>query len=256
MKSLIIFLSLLFAASCFGWGIEPLQTVFLSAGDTGYDTTDITFWWNAEQTDADFSATNGTTDYSAGDDTGAMLGDVVINTDAKYSGTYGVDFPTSSDRIAFTSTSIVTDEEGRVGFWLYITTFADNRPLFVLYDDASNYLRVRLEGTNNIGTMWRSSGSNTYWPTTTGLISTGSWLFIEYAWKNSTNYQQFWVDGTNAGTTTSSTMNDFAGSPVYIYFGDSVGVSADHHSDHFIITTDSTKSLYEARVQLNYDNSN
>jgi len=91
----------------------------------GADYSDITFWWRCET--ADFSGTNGTLDYSAGDDVADLTSEAAINTDAVKYGTNGLDCPTNYDVARFvpSNNDIIDSSEGRIGFWLRTTTWVD-----------------------------------------------------------------------------------------------------------------------------------
>ena len=64
MKKLFVFISLIFLISLNADAGFFIQKFTADGGSCS--TTNVTFWWRAEE--ANFSGSNGTTDYSAGDD--------------------------------------------------------------------------------------------------------------------------------------------------------------------------------------------
>lgn len=79
--------------------------MIIGNGSSSYDMTGFTLFWGCEA--ADFSGTNGSTDYSAGDDTFTLQSSAAINSDAGMYGTNGLDFPTSADYGTFNPASMI-----------------------------------------------------------------------------------------------------------------------------------------------------
>lgn len=226
--------------------------------DTGFDTTDLTFWWRCQA--ANFSSTNGTIDYSAGDDTVSLEGSAAINTTAKYGdATNGLYVGGSDSRVVLTSSvsSIVTSEEGRVGFPVKIVTWDASAILFYLAVDINNSMLLKLGSSGELAINWINGGSAmTQRETTTSPVSTGTWYYIEYAWKTSSNMRKVYVDNTNVLSRT-DTLTALAGTLAKMWLGDKkyVGPNAVFYIGNVRITKNSELSLYESRDQLNYDNS-
>ena len=109
-----------------------------------------------------------------------------------------------------------------------------------------------IANTDEIYFRYRSTGTSDFYYSTTSPLTTGTWYFLELAWRAVDDYMQMWVDNT-AITAYTGSITAFTGS-IVLRFGESDGKAVDLHSDHFIITKDSTKELYGSRNRLKYDN--
>ena len=249
MKKLILFilLSLCIALQASAWN-PMIMTSGTSAAVC--DTTNIVFWWRVEA--LDFSADNGTTDYSIGDDVGTFASDAAINTDARYGTTgNGLDIPSDYDNVYFEATNLTAlDDEGRAGFWVYFNnlTSPDGAVLFRVYDASTDVFRLRIEAPDELEAFWRDASiSRTMVVTTDANIVINTWYWIEVAWKTSTNYREIFVNGsaptqTGAGTT----INSFGTAVVNFGWGDTDGAAPteiDFYIDNVMISTDSTHDL-------------
>jgi len=216
------------------------------------DTSSVIFWWRAEE--ADFSGTNGTLDYAAVDDTAALQNEAAINTDAVKIGTNGLDCPLDYNRAIFTAQSATIDDEGRMWSWIYINTWVDNATFFILYDDTENFAHVEMNGTDEIEFYWEdSNNARTSLITTTANLSTGTWYFLEAAWKTSTNYRELFIDGNSVGSS-NDTIGSFVSPVIETDFGNEDTADADLYMDNMGISTDSTTSYYGCRDETEWPN--
>ena len=267
MKKLLIILVILFWPSMTlgGFGVDTVASpasvdtvsspasVDMVTPSTSCDTSNDVFWWRAEA--ADFSGTNGTSDYSAGDDTGVLQSSAAIDTDAVKLGTNGLDIPTGYDYITFTPPVATLDDEGRAGFWLYINTFVDAASVLELYYvNGDNRLSIRLDGSTELSMRWKDSATaRTTLTTTTANLSTGTWYFVEFAWKTGSGnyYREIFVNGVSKGSS-SSQIESFATNPNYLIFGNTHSNAADFYIDNPIISTDSTVNLYLCKDETSW----
>jgi len=248
MKKLITFLILLFAVSAYSGTLLQIQESIIAKkrGVASCDTSNIIFWYRCESDD--FTATSGTLDYSVGDKAGTTNGGIAFNTDAVKYGTNGMDVPTGADFIYFAPISATLDDEGRLGFWVYINTWVENAEFsWIAYDDASNLAKLFMSGADELGLTWEDSGTErTTLVTSNANLSTGTWYFIEVAWKTSTDLREIYVNGTECTYSAGegATIASFAGDVIRTYFGETAGENSDYYMDNIIISTDSTDDLY------------
>ena len=235
------------------------MAVAKNKGAASCSNTNVIFWWRCET--ANFSATNGTLDYSAGDDTATLSNGAVLHADAKKNGTLGLDFPGTYDMALFGTPSATLDDEGRIGIWKRFETFTDTRVLYKFYYSGSTDAVIfRLDGTEELEVYWEDSNTVRDLLTSSGagLVANGTtWYFIEFAWKVGTSpngYREIFVNGVSVGSST-ATIASFQAAVLYHRFGDDSGIAQDMHMDHAIISSDSTHNLYLCRDQLNYDGS-
>ena len=253
-KLFILSITILLCAvvSVHAWNVMTVggQTV-ASGGD--WDNTNYTFMWNAEA--ADFSATNGTTNYSAGDDTGTLEGGGAITTAASYTGTNGLDVDTSEDKIVFSPTGIVNvDADGTIAGWIRITDWEDGAAIFTIFEDANNYAYLRMDGTDELVAQWRVAGSNELRVTTTDAnVPTGTWAFVEWRFDEDSNTMSIEVNGTEpSGGSGSAAMTAFT--PTELIFGEWSGYTTDFHLDDIKIADNDTEDIYLVRAETDYEN--
>ena len=216
-------------------------------------TTNITFWWRAEA--LDFSGGNGTTDYSAGDDTATAASSAAINADAKKIGTNGLDIPSTYDYVYLTVSAddIVASSESRVGFWFRYTTWADGATIFRANDN-NPVINIQLEmvDSNELRFYWYDNyGARTNLDTSGLDLSSATWYFIEMAWKPATNHREIFVNGNSAGSS-SQTIADAGVALVIVDFGNITGNAADFHMDNIMISSNSTDALYPCRDEAEW----
>ena len=242
MRKYIIILMLLFF--CFGFS-SPHHRIIARKYTTvsSCDTTNIIFWWRCEA--ADFDATNGTLDYSAGDDIATLGNEAAINTDAVKYGTNGLDIPLDYNRATFDAISAAMDDEGRVGFWLYINDFdaSNDSDLFRIICNSNNKAYLHLEGTDELSFAWiDSSTTRDLCSSSSANIAANTWYFIEAAWKTSTDYREIFVNGVSvaSGGNCAATIASFAGAVVTTEIGNVSGADADYYMDNVIIGSVST----------------
>lgn len=238
---------------------------------TASANSNILFFWRAQA--ADFSGTNNSSapctgsgtgeDCSAGDETGSLLGGAAIDTDAALgnNGTNGLDIPTASDYISFTTNidSIFDGAELRAGFLFYsnatpggaaraftLRTGEGATDEFIIWYDASDHMYL----------AWENSGDSTQ-TSGTVTISTDTALWIEVAASAANDYLKIYVYNYATGAlldsveTTGLTMNDI-GTPSLMYVGNSVAQTTDYYQDLVIISSDPATSLLEYRDDTSY----
>lgn len=222
-------------------------------GYTGVDRTDITLWWNAEA--ADFSGTNGTENYSAGDDTVSLVSGAVIGTDGGKSWLKCADANTYGELTTDLS-NIITSAEGRIGFNYNAKTRAVNAIIGTFRYDATNNLYISLKSGDNIGITYYATGMTTVTVTaTTGNVPANEIHFFEVAWKVADDYIEIFIDGESEGSSSAS-MEEFAGAAVTFRLGEyNSALDPTIWFTDVRCSDDSTKDLYATRNQLNYDNS-
>jgi len=220
-------------------------------------TTSVTFWWRCEA--VDFTATSGTLDYSANDKTANMGDGAALAEAAAKNETYGVDLPNGYDYVLFSVPSTTMDEEGRFGIWIYINTFKAGMTIFKMRYDNDNLATISLSGTDELSFTWIDSGTTrTALVTDNANLSTGTWYFIEGAWKTSTDLRELYKDGTELtyASGDGATIANFASDPSTFNLGDGSIGSFDMYFDHVIISSDSTDDLETTcKDQDNYDGS-
>ena len=212
---------------------------------------DITFWWRCEA--ADFSGTNGTLDYSAGDDTAALT-NATISADANL-GTSpqanGLDCDSSSHYATFDG-DILTSAEGRLYFKFSYNTWVNGAGLFFVDEDANNRWYIELTSDDGLKWYWKddSTDRTTLVINDAGLSSSSTTYNIELAWNASTNYREVFVNGTSKGSS-SDAIN--AITEATVQFGETYGGGGiDYYIDDIIITSDSAQDLYQFRNEPSY----
>jgi len=227
---------------------DGVETPYTPPPGQDVTPTDVTFWWRAEA--LDFSATNGTDDYSPSDDIAAASDSVTVNAAAKYLGTNGLDVADGGKYVTLTPTAgdMLSYVEGRFGFWLRVTTWEAGVALFRLSKDGDNDLVLWTSGTDELYLKWEGGGVIAdHNLTSDANIGTGTWYFIEIAWKQSTPYRQIFVNGSaptqnnDSAAIAAWTDGDDA---EYLYLGAIGGTTVDVHMDNFMGSDDSTRDFY------------
>ena len=216
-------------------------------------TTNVAFWWRAEA--LDFSAGNGTTDYSAGDDVATAVGDAAINADAKKIGTNGLDIPSGYDYAWFTVSAddILASSESRVGFWFRYTTWVDGSTIFAANDNSPlTRIQLQMVDSNELRFYWYDNlGARTNLDSSGLDLASATWYFIEMAWKTATDYREIFVNG-NSVESSSQTIADAGVSLNVMYFGNITGNAPDFHMDNMMTSSDSTDALYPCRDEAEW----
>ena len=176
-----------------------------------------------------------------------MISAAAINTDAVKIGTNGIDIPTSYDAAQFdiVSLDLASDEEGRMGCYVYINTFVDTASIFSVYKDVNNNFELEMEDPDDLRFTWidNSTGRN-YLESAGVAIGTGTWYFLEIAWKTSTNYREIFVDGTSRADTTADTIGNFAVDPNELNWGNrKTSAEADFYLDQCMVSNDIPRDL-------------
>ena len=214
-------------------------------------TTNITFWINAEGTWSSPTYTlHGTNEYTDGDTTGTLTGQLDVTTGSKYLGTYGFDVPSGTDYLSFdwTNGDIFDGNDISVHFWIYVTTWTDNAKVFEFLEAATEYFRVELENTSNeFRIEWRgaSDGAQLDCETTGSSLSTGTYYYVEARVDPATNTMNILVDGTDY-TSCSNTLTaitpDVSGDD--FYFGNQSAQGSDFYLDNFVVTDTHTDAFW------------
>lgn len=236
MKRIFLLCFLFITSTAWGW-----MGIGFIGGSSPYDYSDITFWWRCEA--ADFSGTNGNTDYSAGDDTATLNSAAAINTDAVKYNTNGLDCPGADDFVTFavSSDDIIDADEFRIGFWYYQTTQANDCIIVQFYSGASNKSNIYIYSTDGIKWWWKDGGTiRTDLIIVDADITATTWHFLEFACKVSTNYREVFVDGVSKGSS-AETIGTFA--PTVFRFGIMEAVANDWYVDEIKISNDSTRDF-------------
>lgn len=248
MKRILFLCFLLIASSVWAWtGIG-----FMGGGSppSSDDYSDITFWWRCEA--ADFSGTNGTLDYSAGDVIANLNSAAAINTDAVKYNTNGLDCPGANDRAELTVSSddIIDADEFRIGFWYNRTTYADYSIIIQIFQDVNNKSNLGIYSTDGIYWEWKDGGtSRTALSIADAGLDATTWYFIEFACKVSTNYREVFVDGVSKGSS-AETIGTFA--PNLFSFGIISAVASDFYFDEIKISDDSTRDFNALKDVTSY----
>ena len=216
----------------------------------------ITFWWRAEA--ADFSGTNGTLDYSAGDDTATLVSAAAINTDAVLGGSpqaNGLDVPTGGDSADFSVTADleISSDEGRVYMKFSYNTWINGACIFYLWQDADNFFSIEMYSDDGLKFSWKDGGTvrTSLDVANASIASSGTTYNIEFAWKAADNDRWVYVNGVEKGSDLTSTINAFTESTMEIGEGYGGGQS-DYYLDDIIISSDSTEDLYALRNEAQY----
>jgi hypothetical protein len=241
---------------------SEMGAYIVSSSDVGGGgLSNVVFFWRVDE--ADFSGTNGTDDYSTGDDVLTTNSGATFNTDAQRSGgtgTNGLDCPSSNDYAAIevdAATAIITNgnEIGRMGFWWRtISAFADSRSFFRLFKDggaATDYLEIftHATGGNKFRVKYEQDNAVKVDIYSTNTFSINTWYYIEIATDTTDgNSVELYING-DLEAFSEVDLSDENWTAADLYLGDSQGVAgADSHFDGpIIITTDPDESLYASR---------
>lgn len=216
---------------------SDMNPYIAGADDAGDAYADILFFWTCE------SATLGDDDYSAGDTTGTLNSAAEINATAAKVGTNGLYVPTGSDYYSFDilSNDIFASAQGRIGFWwkYYITTWEDNAMLFTV--NGTEDLAILTKNGDELRVTWGASA----WTSTSASLVVDTWYFVEVVYNTDTDSMRVLIDGSEI---ISSTATAFAplNTPVALRIGSFNG-GYQYYIDNFMISSDSTRSLYELR---------
>lgn len=247
MKKLIFLLllipSLLFAQSWEEARVSPMILgggVPVAGGDSC--TGNLLFSWHFENLDVTLGTPAGC---SAGDTTATAVSSAVINSDVFKDGSNSGDFPTASDYFQFTVSAydIVDYDQGRVDFWLYITTGVTTANLarFRNSGGTTNALWIRFSGTDQLDMFNNYGGTNSATGATTfpGGLQASTWYHVIARWSidksgDGTNYMKICVDETdgtaNCGVKTTA-PGAFGGDWNLMEIGESASIAADYHLD-------------------------
>jgi len=247
MKKLIISILFILCLSFQASAWNPMVVVSGSGGEER-DWSTIGGFWRCEgetlsATDDRYGLNNN------GDNIATPVGGANIDSGIYKHGSNSCDFPTEGDYYNFAtcSDSQVLGTEGRVGFWLYIEDWTDEKMLCMIeYSTAAtNSASLLMIDSDDLRFQWRGNSTTATQLDTTALgLTTGVWYYVEYAFKQSTPYREIFVNGVSKGSS-GAAMVAFAGVPAEFKPGESVGGgTTDFHIDNIIFSTDSTLDLY------------
>jgi len=221
-----------------------------SIGGSSCVTTNVVFWWRLSSEDdpaGDFSATNGTDDYSVGDD----VADSFTSTEgssygnsAVYSSPWGFNVNGASDYIKFASPTSTLDEAGKIGMWVYFNSHTTQVGFFRVYYNDTNVVQLLVNTNGTIRLGWQDNGGGWQNCDSTATISDSTWYFIEGDWNTTNDTQHVTIDGGTPKSCTES-IDPFASDPTFIYFGNSSAsvTDASYNLDNPIISSDDTDDL-------------
>ena len=244
-----------------------LQIIRREAAAASCTNTSITFWWRAENS----TTLDGSLDFSAGDTTASANGSPTFDASAAKNGSYGVLVDAASERYVFTPSSndIISGSAGRMGAWVKCVgptfpgdastgpgiigeraTATGNPRIDIRFDDTTV--------TNSFRLNWYDGTSNVNLYSATDSVTCGTWYFVEASWDAATDTATLYVNGTQVATTSATSMNAFtadgSGTSTGFMVGDRSGssVGSGYYVDHIIVTSDTTKSLYDCANTASY----
>ena len=161
----------------------------------------LTFYWRCEE--ADFSAANGTTDYSAGDDIASANNSVSLDAAAAKYGSTGILVNAISEYYSFTPTSIISNSVGCLAFaFRLVNSMGVGDALFYARGTSSDdNVSIRIgSGGDELSLYIRQSGqSETELQTSAASLTTNTWYFVVARWDQPNNSRYIAVydtDGT------------------------------------------------------------
>ena len=194
----------------------PSHTPSPSASPSGGASyPDIDFYWGCESATAEKSAGDNTATYNSG---------AVISSAQHAVGSNSLSIPSTFDFAEFTvsSSDILSHISGRIGFYLWVTTFEAGDSLFHLRYDDTNAIWGYLSGTDELQLYYRRGGgaSSSAW-SDGGNITTGSWFFVEFSWNvvGTNPNLAIYVNGTLRGTGMDDLTEVWAGTPTALRLG-------------------------------------
>lgn len=173
-------------------------------------------------------------------------------------GSNSLDASTSYDRMHFVlnNDDNCDVDSGRMGAYVYFTTIANGFGIFRAYYDANNYISLTSFGTTQLRLVYRSGGTSSAFNSSTGVISSGTWYYIEIRWNKggAGNDYEIYVDGVSVGSDDTATGDWTKGASGQLVVGDFEGNSGDVHFDQFIVTNDQTRSLNDVKAITSFPN--
>lgn len=199
----------------------------------------LSFFWRAEGLTLD-----ATHDFTAGDNTGTVNSGALINTDAAFIGTNGLDLPTTADFVFFTVSSgdLIDASEGAIGLWFRIVTFGAGRSLFVANNTGApnNHIRLYMTGTDELELKIRLvAGADVTLTTTAADLATATWYFVIARWNAVTEDRRIEVYNDDMSLRHAvedlTTAFDAPTGIDVLSWGDNLGIAGDHHQDNMFI---------------------
>jgi hypothetical protein len=243
-------------------------------GGGGCNTSAITFWWRAEA--ADFSATDGTLDFSPGDNTGTATGTPTIGASAGKNGTNGVISDATGDYYLFTVSGddLVDGSQGCIGAWAQIpSTWPQTGREIVAIRNVGATRQLRLYFTGSSGARTASfavtdGGGASTTVTTGSYTNSAAWFWYVGCWDatQAAGSDAAFVEVYNSSLSliassynSTATIADIpSGDLTQLRVGSTNGTgAADVYHDHIIIynTYASASNVTTCANQANYDNS-
>jgi hypothetical protein len=246
MKRLILFFVLLSLIICLGADARTINVV-VGQGGAAATYTDILFYHDFETslTCGDCNA-----HYSAGDASPSCQSAAAIDDDSGVDGGNALSIPTSYDRQTYVlnNDDIVHTAGGRVGFYVWVDTYASYDELFAAAYPTSNHvikIYTKIVSEVNELTFIYIAGGDSSTVTTSGLaLTTGAWHFVEYMFNPAGPSFKGYVDGVEVTSDTTNTGTMTKASNGTMEIGDYDGNnSTTVYIDQFFSSNDTTRNL-------------
>lgn len=189
-------------------------------GGDACGTGNLLFAWHCENVDVTLGTPAGC---SLGDTVATLNSGAVISTTQEQDGSNSLSVPTINDRAIFavTGENIAEGSQGRIEFYLYVTTIASTTSI-MSFRNGANAATISM-GSNFINLEYLNSGSpDPEASTTAGSLTTGSWLKVVAQWRTTGNPNlRVTVNDANEGT-----VNDDPGAeiaPTEVWVGEDGG---------------------------------
>ncbi len=171
--------------------------------------------------------------------------------------TYWVDCAEASNYMVLDMATGEPDTaSGRIGFYLMITSGSDGQVVFTFQSDASNLLRIRLDGGNgrHLEMWYEANGDDAFFSTNgTFELVADTIYFVELKYDQPNNSFAIIVDGdTKATGTMDNASNTWVGDPSILKLGLTTTQSADIHLDSLLISNNPDRDLNAIRSLNSY----
>lgn len=217
---------------------------------------DILFYWGFENSltvEKSFGDTTATAQSAATFAAPPTKAGVASSMPGSYSGSY----PTPFDCHTFVVSNgdIVDHISGRVGFYVYIDTWADDDFLWNCSYNSSNQIYLALTTISTVKQIqlhYRSGGgdsANVYG----GTLAEDAWYFIEAKWNLSgTNPNlELFINGSSVGTATDA-QGAWAATPTLCGVGTPTDLGSVIYVDQLIHSNDPARDLYAIRDRTDF----
>lgn len=192
-------------------------------GDTNWDTVKFLSNFNGTDGATAFTMDAGPDDPSA--PTQNFFADAQLDTARKKWGTASLLFDGSGDYVTLTGTSMddyfdflhdrTTDWTFETFFYIP-TSFDNNYPLIDFVDGG---ILIYINNSGGINTYIPKSGGTDYLSSSTGVVSTDTWHFLQYRFNSTTSLLELYLDATLMNSKTLSSTIYTAGNTGTMYIG-------------------------------------